>query len=220
MAVVLVDYENVSSSRGMRGVEYLNAGDKLYVFYSACCAKIRNEEVNYIKNSNCDFKVVKLVKKGKNGLDFYIATTIGMEYEKGERQIVIVSNDKGYIAIADYINSLPCASNRRIIRSANIENGLAMLSDVNNEDRRRLIVENNEMRDLVEAQKYIYSKTVMRKAIEKVLKETKFEVDAKKIIEYFESVDSPSKKAIYTNYLHEYGLKEGLELYRILKNVI
>ena len=70
MALILVDYENVSSSRGLRGVEYLNAGDKLYVFYSECCAKLRTEELNYIKDSNCDFKVVNWLKRERTVLTF------------------------------------------------------------------------------------------------------------------------------------------------------
>ena len=41
MAVVLVDYENVVAARGLKGVEYLNSGDKLFIFYSSCCKKIR-----------------------------------------------------------------------------------------------------------------------------------------------------------------------------------
>lgn len=41
MAVLLVDYENVSMKNGLKGIEYLNANDRLIIFYSQCCPKIR-----------------------------------------------------------------------------------------------------------------------------------------------------------------------------------
>ena len=41
MATILVDYENVSTIDGLKGVEYLNENDTLIIFYSQCCEKIR-----------------------------------------------------------------------------------------------------------------------------------------------------------------------------------
>ena len=43
MATILVDYENVFTTDGLKGVEYLNEKDTLIVFYSQCCEKIRAE---------------------------------------------------------------------------------------------------------------------------------------------------------------------------------
>ena len=49
MAAILVDYENVSASDGLEGVEYLNENDTLIVFYSQCCEKIRAEYIDFLR---------------------------------------------------------------------------------------------------------------------------------------------------------------------------
>ena len=134
--------------------------------------------------------------------------------------MVIVSNDKGFMAVTDYMNTLPDASDIRIVRSSSIENGLSMLSDDNNEYRRRRIIENNQMKDLFEAQAYIQAKANLQETIYNILMGTKFEKDSVKISKILHMDTRPSKKTIYCNYLHEYGLKEGLELYRMLKEVV
>jgi hypothetical protein len=220
MAVIFVDYENVSLSGGLRGAEYLNSRDRLLVFYSEICGKIRNIDYEKIKKAKCDFKIHKLINPGKNALDFYIATRVGMEYQKGERQLVIVSKDKGFSAVRDFINAIPCTVNRKIVQSSSIEQGLLMLSDVGNEHRRSVIAENNGLRDIAEAQAYIQAKADLRDAIEEALMGTRFEKESSKIIDFVDSDIKPSKKMIYSNTLHEYGIKDGLELYRILKEVV
>ena len=102
MATILVDYENVSSSGGLKGVEYLNEKDTLIIFYSQCCEKIRAEYIEMIEKSRCGFKIYKLSRTGKNALDFYIAVECGFISANGEKQIAIVSKDKGFSAIADF----------------------------------------------------------------------------------------------------------------------
>ncbi|WP_022765305.1 PIN domain-containing protein [Butyrivibrio sp. XPD2006] len=220
MATIFVDYENVHRSYGLRGAEYLNKGDKLFVFYSNVCDKIHNDDLIKIERSQCDFKIHKLVNSGKNALDFYIATKIGIEYQKGERQIVIVTGDKGFDAVVDFINSIPTTLDRKIIRSCNIERGLVALNDSGNSQRRRLIADGIALKDIAEAQAYIQAKADFLKNIERILKGTKFESDSDKIIDFIGTDSRPSKKTIYSNYLHEYGMKEGLELYRMIKEVV
>ena len=41
MAAILVDYENVNGSNGLKGADALCADDTLIIFYSNCCGKIR-----------------------------------------------------------------------------------------------------------------------------------------------------------------------------------
>jgi len=60
MASILVDYENVCSTNGLRGVEYLNEKDTLILFYSQSCEKIRSEYIEAIEKSCCEFKIRKL----------------------------------------------------------------------------------------------------------------------------------------------------------------
>lgn len=43
MAALLIDYENVNATDGLKGVEYLNKKETLMIFYSQCCEKIRAE---------------------------------------------------------------------------------------------------------------------------------------------------------------------------------
>lgn len=220
MAIILVDYENVSLSGGLRGVEYLNKSDKLYVFYSDVCKTVRNKYFDEIKQSKCEFKIQKLVNPGKNALDFYIATRLGMEYQRGERQIVIVSKDKGFSAILDCIYAIPSTTERKIVRCASIEEGLLLLTDQGNEYRRKIIAQKNGLVDIAEAQAYVQARADLREELEKALMGTKFEKESAKIIEFIDSDIKPSKKKIYSNSLHEFGLQEGLELYRILKEVV
>ena len=60
MATILVDYENVFTTDGLKGVEYLNEKDTLIVFYSQCCEKIRAEYINAIEKADADLKPINL----------------------------------------------------------------------------------------------------------------------------------------------------------------
>lgn len=52
--------------------------------------------IQEIKESGCEFRVIKLKGTGKNALDFYIAAECGIISERGENEIAIISNDKGF----------------------------------------------------------------------------------------------------------------------------
>ena len=80
IATILVDFENVSRSDGLKGVEYLNEKDTLIIFYSQCCEKIRAEYIEMIEKSRCGFKIYKLSRTGKNALDFYIAVATDFDF--------------------------------------------------------------------------------------------------------------------------------------------
>lgn len=66
MATILVDYENVHGSNGLKGTEYLNEKDTLVIFYSQSCGKIRYDFMEGIEASGCEFRICKLLKVGKN----------------------------------------------------------------------------------------------------------------------------------------------------------
>lgn len=165
MATIFIDYENVCMSAGLKGVKYLDADDKLIIFYSKDCEKIRKEYLDDILESKCRFEIVKLVQKGKNALDFYIATKVGMEIQSGERFILIVSRDKGFAAVQDFITSSFLQNEfGRVAISSNIENGLLLLNDPDDKDRRYRITKKLSRCDLavefarIEARKEIYEK--------------------------------------------------------------
>ena len=141
MAAILVDYENVSSTDGLKGVEYLNENDTLIIFYSQCCEKIRGEYIDMIEKSQCKFKTYKLAKTGKNALDFYIAVECGILGVQGERPISIISKEKGFSAVSDFFR-IQKESDGVIVRvSCNVENALVVLNAPENEARKRLIKE-------------------------------------------------------------------------------
>lgn len=65
MATILVDYENVHGSNGLKGAEVLREDDTLIVFFSESCRKIKREYMEYINDSKCRFRIVKLKNAGK-----------------------------------------------------------------------------------------------------------------------------------------------------------
>ena len=127
MAAILVDYENVGNANGLRGVDVLQETDTLVIFYSGCCGKIRYDYMQEIKYSGCRFKVVKLKEAGKNALDFYIASECGGLRERGEKQIAIISNDKGFQAVIDFFQMDAETKKVQVVRAGNIETALTFL---------------------------------------------------------------------------------------------
>ena len=122
MAAILIDYENVSASAGMKGVECLTEKDTLHIFFSQSCSKIRSEYMQEIVQTKCTLNVTKLLNVGKNYLDFYIAAEAGAIANGGESQIVIVSNDKGFKAVVDYFKIKE--NGVTVALASNIENGI------------------------------------------------------------------------------------------------
>ena len=146
MAAILVDYENVGNANDLMGVDVLKDTDLLIIFYSDCCSKIRQDYLKYIKKSGCGFRTVKLKGKGKNALDFYIATECGVICERGERQIAIISNDKGFQAVIDYFKAT--SKPAQIVKAANVEMALSMLNSPEDSERRKELQERMQKLDL------------------------------------------------------------------------
>lgn len=105
MATILVDYENVMGTNGLKGT-------------------------------------------GKNALDFYIATECGIASQKGEKQLAIISNDKGYQAVMDFFEVINAAQEIQIVRAGNVETALTMLETAENAVRRKRLQKRMEMLDL------------------------------------------------------------------------
>ena len=59
MPTILVDYENVNGSNGLKGTDVLCRDDTLIIFYSKNCGKIRYDYIQEIKESGCEFRVIK-----------------------------------------------------------------------------------------------------------------------------------------------------------------
>ena len=100
--IFLIDYEN-TDERGLNGIQYIEGGDQVFLFYSKSCPKIRRKYLESLEASGCRFEAVRLLRTGKNGLDFYIA--IKVEELRGagcKEPINIISQDHGYQAVIDY----------------------------------------------------------------------------------------------------------------------
>ena len=98
----LVDFENVGLS-GLVGIESLKRNDSLYIFHNAHRAQLPIKLTDEICKTGCHFFAIQLVRGGKNALDFYIAAKVGELCAKGRESICILSNDRGFAAVQDYI---------------------------------------------------------------------------------------------------------------------
>lgn len=217
MAVLLVDLENVNSSDGLRGVEYLSEGDTLYIFYSGCCGKMRTDQTDAIERSGCTFKSYKLRASGKNALDFYIATECGILYEQGIRRIAIISKDKGFRAVRDYF--LVRGGGMQVFTAPNIEQALAADSEPGDVERRRMIQSRMEPVDIKVMQTRMEERRAFREKLQEALEREGFGDMYEHVLAYFEGNHKYPPKQIYTGTLHEFGRDTGCRIYRILKAV-
>lgn len=217
MATILVDYENVGNVNGLRGVDVLGRSDTLIIFFSISCGKIRYDYMQYIKESKCRFRTVKLKKAGKNGLDFYIAAECGVISERGEKQIAIISNDKGFQAVIDFFGRDSEAQKPQIVKASNIETALTLFSNPEDSTRRRLLTKRMTSLDLAEESAKIAEQKQVRKNIQGVLMGTQYEEKTEEIIKFIIEKGERSRREIYTGALHQFGRKDGVEIYRLVK---
>lgn len=220
MATILVDYENVSATDGLKGAEYLEEKDTLIIFYSQCCEKIRAEYIEQIENSKCRFLTYKLVRAGKNALDFYIAAECGFLSSGGETQIGIISRDKGFSAVSDFFDLKEMSENVALCVAPNIESALQALTAPEDVDRRRLIKEKAKPLSIAAEQARMREHRAFVDNIIKAFEGTAYETKTDTILKFVETRDVKQHRLLYTGALHEFGRKDGGEIYRKLKNVI
>ena len=213
----LIDYENVNNS-GMEGVKFLNESDHVYLFYSQNSSpnmKKRYSELLYA--SKCSVEIIKLYRKGKNGLDFYIATKLGELLGQGENGLFsIISQDKGFQAVVDYW--LHVSPIRREIRLAdNIEN--AILKGGGGSERIRIIKEETSSIALETAYAVHEKEIELEEKMTTLLAEAGIEeaIRKKPLHDFLEKEESG--KVLYLGLLKSYGRENGLKLYRAAKKV-
>lgn len=220
LATILVDYENVSMTDGLKGVEYLGENDTLIIFYSQCCEKIRAEYIDMIEKSRCEFKTYKLIHTGKNALDFYIAVECGSLSMTGEKQIVIISKDKGFGAIADFFNIKEELENVTIHVASNIENALMKLKGQEDNARKRIIKEKTRPLNIDAEQARIKEQRVVAERISRAFAGTEYEEKMDEIMNFVEKQEMNVPKLLYTGSLHEFGRKDGRAIYQRLRTVV
>lgn len=220
MATILVDYENVSTTDGLKGVEYLSENDTLIIFYSLCCEKIRAEYIEMIEKSNCEFRTYKLARTGKNALDFYIAVECGVLGVQGEKQISIISKDKGFGAVSDFFKIQEKLDGVVVRVASNVENALVALNTPEDEARKKLIKEKTRTLSIDAEQARITEYRAFVEKIEKAFEGTEYEKQTEKIIQFIEERDAKTPRVLYTGSMHEFGREDGRAIYQVLKQVV
>lgn len=220
MATILVDYENVSTTDGLKGVEYLNENDTLIIFYSQCCEKIRAEYIEMIEKSQCEFKTYKLARTGKNALDFYIAVECGVLGSRGEKQISIISKDKGFGAVSDFFRIQSELNGVAVRVASNIENALISLNAPEDEERRKLIKEKTRTLSIDAEQARIKEYRAFVEKITKAFEGTEYEEKTERIVRFIEERGEKTPRLLYTGSMHEFGREDGRAIYQVLKSVI
>lgn len=220
MATFLIDYENVFAHVGLKGAEFLNENDKVYFFYSQACPSIRKDEMDAILNSKCDFKVCKLIRAYKNGLDFYIASEAGALAENGEKQIAIISNDTGFNAVLDYLKYKYTSNEFWACKAPSIEKAITTLNASCDVDRRAEL--QNRMFTLDLGQEYAKYKerNQFKEQIKHALIGTDYEEKTDAVISYVSESRLLGKRIVYTNALRKFGKNEGVEIYRLIRDAI
>lgn len=218
--IFLIDFENVHNT-GLDGVKYLEDNDSIIFFVSEPSAiKARREYLDTIANSGAEMEFRKLVKTGKNGLDFYIATELGFIKGKGEdRPIVIISGDTGYSAVIDYWKSKGTPNN--IFLKPTIVEGIKTQAT---DHRYGTIVKETEGIDIGD---FIKSRnnTIKQRQQAKTAKENWFKGIYEKT-EYASATDdimnivenNQNSKELYSATIKKFGRKSGLAIYNLYKN--
>lgn len=220
MATILVDYENVFSTDGLKGAEYLSENDTLIIFYSQCCEKIRAEYIDMIEKSQCEFKTYKLARTGKNALDFYIAAECGCLIASGEKQISIISKDKGFSAIADFFRIKSEIEGVTVHVAPNIEKALLSSNAPEDAERKKLIKEKSRTLNIDSEQARIKEHREFVNKIIKTFEGTEYEKKTDNILRFIEKQDTKTPRILYTGSLHEFGREDGRVIYRMLKKVV
>ncbi len=217
MAALLVDYENVGTN-SLAGADALDENDILEIFFSEGCCRIRRDHMESIKNSGCCFKIHKLKKRSKNGLDFYIASESGRLSMQGEQHIALISNDKGYQAIIDFFAVNKEIQGTQIIRAQSIESALGILND--NNLRRQEMNRRMALLELEIEFARMEELEVLKREIEKSILGTQYEDRAAEIIDFILPRKKDGMKLVYTGALHEFGRKDGTAIYKVLKEAL
>ena len=100
--IYMIDYENVLNN-GLKGVELLNADDKLFIFYSKNASSITINTHKNLEKTKATKKYIEVTSTTKNALDFQLSTCLGaLIKEFPDDEIAIISKDKGYNAVIEF----------------------------------------------------------------------------------------------------------------------
>lgn len=209
----MIDFENVRD-RGLDGAIYLTPNDSVTIFYSRASQKISQGKLQEVFNSGCNLSICKLEHTAKNSLDYYIATAVGECYGSGYTGITaIVSNDKGFRAVKDYWQNRSSPA-RRIVIKPDI---LQSIVGANENSVRRLEIARLLTESYIEIEFEKYQRKIRkRRDLEKLFEDSSYVDMVEQIMDIV--VESESKyKTIYLAFLKQFGRKQGVEIYRMLR---
>lgn len=211
----MIDFENVRNA-GFAGVECIQSRDCIILFYSEAAKTIEKGIMNSIQRSGCSFEACRLVNCGKNALDFYISSRIGELIGAGfSGQIAIVSRDQGFYAVRDYWQH--CGVRRQnIIIQPSIEKCILTADEKNT--RTQYLQQKTRMVDISAEYARLKERRRLQGILQSVLGNSEYNEYIDEIQELMEK--GKDRKIIYINTLRHFGRKNGLELYRKIKEDI
>ena len=218
MAVILVDFENVFSY-GLLGVDMLKPTDILEIFYSRSCEQIRKEYIDDIEMSGCQFKAIKLLNSGRDFLDKYIAVAVGEIYKSGEKEVAIISKDKGFRAVIDHFKAIG-VDDFKVIKAENIEKALVSFSGLEDHKRRSIISERSKQVSLDKISAQYRERELIRKSIGNALIDTPYRDKTSDICDFVINIKERGKRKVYTGAMHSFGRDEGRAIYNIIKDAV
>ena len=96
MSNYYIDYENVHNE-GLKGVQRLQQGDRLHLFYSVKADTLKIDVVRQLMECPAEICFDKIINGVENALDFQLITALMCNYDAQE-DYYIISRDKGYDA--------------------------------------------------------------------------------------------------------------------------
>ncbi|MBP3196971.1 MAG: hypothetical protein J6N21_08190 [Butyrivibrio sp.] len=138
----------------------------------------------------------------------------------GNGQIALISRDKGFDSISDFFSVNDSLRGTKLVVCDSIVHGLEKLTDPEDIERRRLIRDKMQTVDIEVEFGKIQEANAVRAKISQLLEDTQYKPMTDNIVKFFSNNKSETSRKLYTGTLHEFGLKDGVAIYRLLKDVV
>ena len=206
-----VDYENVNT-KGLMGVEYLHSDDCVLFFYSDSANLISKQQWRVIENSKCEVRFIKLIREGKNGLDFYIASELAnVIAEEPFNDNIIVSHDKGFNAVCDYWK-------RKDKHVVQVDSIVDFYAQVRQKKIGSLNLCSRDKANFDVIRMNYASSHETENMLRKIYAGTEYVSDVNEIKRIYE--ENHDLRAKYRAFSKAFGKKKGIEAYRLLQDGI
>jgi len=212
--IIFVDLENVKNS-GMRGYEYLNDTDTVYLCFSKAVRNLRANILRGLAKNRVNIKLIRLVTARNNALDFYIASAVGELLGKGvQDRIAIITEDKGYYSIADFWRSGQSECGEVCITIADsIADAIRYIGG--KEQRVKKVIEDSEMLDIYTYCSGYQEMCEFRDRLQFELGGTGYEDVVDEVFDIYDEDKRPAE--LYHESLHRFGRERGRVVYAALK---